>query len=375
MARPMIVDCDNPLILVEEGAGGWRDHLALESARYHTASRLEQEKRLMARSWIVAGCIQDAPNDGDFFTVDLFGNKLLVVNRESGYQAFFNVCTHRCRQLVEARSGNGASFRCAYHAWTFGNDGRLRGMPSPEHFPGLDTSKKGLTPVATDVWNGLVFVNLDGNAGGLREYLGPIDAALQGWHRPANVRTNEHVELGCNWKVVIDNFIEFYHLHYLHGQRKGTSFPEKSGFVLLDRHSLQVIAMRSRKDWIETRSVDWNAWLDVPRSRDIGLAIHLNVFPNLTIHVVPHYGVVTYFEAVPHATDPARCDFYIRRFGVDDGPIEMQRMMQQVTQDIGNMTPAHAGLGARGGEQQSLSLLECRVAHLHKMLDREIETA
>src|SRR5260370_26972521 len=100
----------------------------------------------------------------------------MVVGRgEDGQlRAFYHVCRHHAAAVVTELEGCAKQFRCPYHGWTYGNDGALKGMAEFEGVCNFDRAKNGLVPVKVDTWENFVFVNLDGRAGSLQDFLGAI---------------------------------------------------------------------------------------------------------------------------------------------------------------------------------------------------------
>ena len=92
---------------------------------------------------------------------------LVVRDSEGKVHAFLNICRHRGNRLCRADAGNAERFTCAYHGWTYRNDGRLVGVPyfREAYYGALERERWGLIPVAQlDSYKGLLFATFDPTA-------------------------------------------------------------------------------------------------------------------------------------------------------------------------------------------------------------------
>jgi len=114
-------------------------------------------------------------------------------------------------------TGNSRKFTCKYHAWTYDNTGALLGAPLMEKQPGFDKGKCSLPEFASEIWNGWIFVNLDGTATPLAPRLTGLQEIIKNYH-PEDRFLNfiEEDTWSCNWKCLFENFMEGYHLSATH---------------------------------------------------------------------------------------------------------------------------------------------------------------
>jgi Rieske 2Fe-2S family protein len=178
----------------------------------------EEWEKIFLTSWLYAGRADRAAQPGDFFTLDVGGESVLVVrDRDGRLGAFHNVCRHRGSRLCDAESGSVRAIRCPYHAWTYGLDGRLAAAPNLRATDGFDKEKFGLVPVALEVWRGCVFVNLSDRPGPLHEALGGMPDRVRRYPLEDLKTVHRAVhEVEANWKILIENYQECYHCPGVH---------------------------------------------------------------------------------------------------------------------------------------------------------------
>src|SRR4051794_37684188 len=172
---------------------------------------------IFTRTWQVVGHRSRIPHPGDYFTTELMDEPLLIVRGAAGEaRGFYNVCRHRGGPPAEG-CGSRKLFRCGYHGWTYGPDGKLISAPEFEDVQDFDPADFTLVSVRTEEWAGLVLVNLDSNAAPLHESLGKLPEQAERFGL-ANMRLFERrtYDMKCNWKTYIDNYLEGYHLPSVH---------------------------------------------------------------------------------------------------------------------------------------------------------------
>jgi glycine betaine catabolism A len=186
---------------------------------------LEQE-RIFERMWFCAIRASDVADPGSFRTVQVGRESVLIVRtREGDVRAYLNACRHRGAQLCTEESGQvKRTFRCPYHAWTYGLDGALVAAPNLAKMPDVDRVEYGLLPVHVREWLGYAWVCLADEPpdfeqdviGAAVERLGSVAAIDHYGAERLEVGKRITYDVKANWKLVIENFMECYHCSTIH---------------------------------------------------------------------------------------------------------------------------------------------------------------
>jgi choline monooxygenase len=191
-------------------------------ASWYTDPRVADLERrtAFARAWLPVCRAHQVRTTGQFVTLDLAGEPLVIVcGPDERVRGFFNVCRHHAAAVVTGEAGTAAQLRCPYHGWTYGLDGSLKGTPDFADVCHFDRGANGLVPVETGVWEGWVFARIEAGGPALRDWLGAD--LVEGL---ARLRLDRFVwverrtyTLACNWKVFVDNYLDGgYHVPHLH---------------------------------------------------------------------------------------------------------------------------------------------------------------
>ncbi|MBE2277190.1 MAG: Rieske 2Fe-2S domain-containing protein [Rhodobacteraceae bacterium] len=179
-------------------------------------ARLE-ETHLFAREWLCAGRADALQNPGDYLTMEIAGEPVIVLrDREGKLRGLSNVCRHRMSTLLEGR-GNVRSIVCPYHAWTYNLDGTLRGAPAMTLNESFCKSDVALPQIRVRDWLGWILVTLNPDAPEPQQVLKEVED-LVGYLDMAGYREHFRQEFRwhTNWKVLAENFMESYHLPVCH---------------------------------------------------------------------------------------------------------------------------------------------------------------
>jgi len=182
-----------------------------------------EQEMIFNRCWQFAGMVEDLPAPRSYLCTTVGRHPLVVLRGEDGeLRAFHNICRHRGAQLLEGQGTLRSAIVCPYHSWTYAPDGRLKGVPQKQFFPGLRKDTLGLKPAACQVWNNLIFVHPDPAAEPLEDWLGGFPEKA-GPHRIEELVEvwRQRYEIAANWKIVVENYLDGYHLWHLHSKSLG----------------------------------------------------------------------------------------------------------------------------------------------------------
>ncbi len=232
-------------------------HQLIAPAGYTQPEYFEQElDQLFSQFWLYAGMTDDIPQPGDYLTVQAGRYPLAVVRGNDGeLRCFHNICRHRGTQFLEGCGHSPKGLSCPYHKWFYELSGELQAIPREnELFPGADKTALGLMPGSIGVFRGMIFVHPDPAP---REDWQAFVADLElkaGPHHP-----NQMVEVGrsrhlftANWKLVAENYMDAYHLFYLHEKSAATFDHECFEWDTAGRHFLFYEPVVAKyKDWAD----------------------------------------------------------------------------------------------------------------------------
>ena len=198
---------------------------------FTSAAQFALERDLIFRkTWLKVGRVEQLPRAGDYFVHDIpacSASIIVVRGKDDSIRAFHNMCSHRGNKMVWNDNGACEVFSCKLHGWSYALDGSLRTVPDEASFFDLKKKALGLTPVAVDLWEGFIFINLDPQPREtLQAFLGELGTSLAGY--PFAQLSASHAswttEVRANWKLVKDGFQEVYHVPFLHRRSIPDSF-------------------------------------------------------------------------------------------------------------------------------------------------------
>ncbi|WP_126979184.1 aromatic ring-hydroxylating oxygenase subunit alpha [Frigidibacter oleivorans] len=204
--------------LAENVAVPFERATAMPASVYTSAEFLALEQsHVFAKSWVCAGRAEALKGRGDYMTLQIAGESIIVLRDGDGeLRAMSNVCRHRMSLLLEGR-GTVRVITCPYHAWTYSLDGSLRGAPAMERNGSFCKQTSGLPAIRCVNWKGWIMVTLDADLPDPSAIYAEIDDLVGYLDMSTYVETfREEHRWQTNWKILAENFMESYHLPVCH---------------------------------------------------------------------------------------------------------------------------------------------------------------
>ena len=273
-----------------------------------------EQKCVWSKSWVTVGYMSEIPNPGDILVTEVAGQSIFGVRgRESELKAFHNVCRHRGSRLLEENT-NCKVIRCPYHGWGYSLDGKLLGTP---YFQGLDVPAGAanvyqltpgvaadfcrddypLLPVQIREWGGLLCVNLDPQPTPFENWIGDLPQRFcRHPLREMLLVRRQTFEINSNWKLIAENFMEYYHLPWGHPE-----LCKVSGFN--NHHRYQGQGMYTGMATIPLTSDPDTISFDLPGipgldDTESQSAYFVLLFPNIALWMFPQHLVTLLFRPI-----------------------------------------------------------------------------
>ena len=314
---------------------------------YTSAEWFAREQRhVFGHTWHVVAHVEQLPHAGDYVAVSVGGAPVVIVRRADGtLRAFHNLCRHRGMMMLDGAGNTADEIECIYHGWRYDLDGALRVVPQRRaQFPDLDTGACALVDASVDVWEGMVFVNPSPDAVPLRDALDALATHI-GSHRPGRLTLvgADDVPAACNWKLLVENHIDVYHLWYLHRESLGDFDHNQFEHHQLGANWASYEPLRDRNVDVARLTAGTVAIRDLDeRDRD-GLGAHL-VFPNTLMASNAEFFMS--YAVVPDAPDRSHIEIRIRAEASADGRSLVAAARSFIEEDVRACERIQAGLAS-----------------------------
>jgi len=296
---------------------------------------------------------------------------LLTRDKEGNARAFINACRHKGSKIVETcEPFKAGRVSCPYHAWTYAADGQLIGIPRQETFSGISKEGRGLAPLACREAGGFIWVMLDLHA---RPDFSTVTQDLIDDLEALGLSTG-HVfqrathKVNANWKLVIEPFLEGYHVQRLHSKSIGGLFADVP--TVVDHLGPHIRQISGKAQFTPDM-------LDIPGENIHKTVTHAYlVFPNTIIVTSPYY--INVMTVMPNSVNRSTIEYFMLTPGEADNEKALElytksfELMQKVfgTEDFRAAALSQEGLETGALDQLSYGGLEAQIPHFYESLDR-----
>ncbi|MDE0284091.1 MAG: aromatic ring-hydroxylating dioxygenase subunit alpha [Gammaproteobacteria bacterium] len=266
-------------------------------------------EHLFRRDWICVGREEEVAQTGDYFTIELAGEPLVVVRgTDNRLRALSNVCRHRYMQVVMGQ-GNAARLSCPYHGWTYRLDGKLMGATSMAESRILDKENCRLPEFRLETWLGFIFVNLDNDAEALAPRLQELGDRLAPYHIDGMRISSMYDEIWeGNWKLTMENNAEAHHHRTLHPETLQPWMPGDNSHCGEDERDWSLLRTPLMMDLVRAEAPMYadlmERWSADIKPQDREETLTYVIYPSGTIDASP--GIVFWKRILPLSIDRTR---------------------------------------------------------------------
>ena len=214
-----------------------------------------EKERIFRKEWLCIGHVSQVARPGDYFTLDLLGEMLVVTRDTEGtVRAMSRICLHRWAPLVNG-SGNAKLLSCPFHKWGFGLDGTLLGAPLMDKVD-FDPKSCRLPQFRTEIVDGFIYLNFDPDAAPLGPRLAGMSEMLANCGMDTlEVAAELTYDCAFNWKIVVETFMECYHHIAAHPETFERAFPARLSYGEDGREAWTVVHSPARPEMAETATI------------------------------------------------------------------------------------------------------------------------
>lgn len=252
-----------------------------------------ETKKLLAQNWQIVAPAELLSGSGDVIVRKLGNVPILITRTPSGeLNGFYNICPHRAGPVATCDARGTKRLRCGYHGWAYNHDGALKSAPEMDAAEGFDPKSVSLTPINVAEWNGLIWAGA-GDVTAFSKIIAGIDDIIGTHLNGLNYHKTIIYDVDCNWKIYADNYLEGYHLPFVHpGLTQAVDYGDYKT-ELGDYWSLQ----RSPID-------------DDTGAYAAGEALYFFIYPNIMLNILPGRLQTNRIVATSPDTCQVEFDFY-----------------------------------------------------------------
>jgi phenylpropionate dioxygenase-like ring-hydroxylating dioxygenase large terminal subunit len=354
----------------------------IPTSRYTDPRFFELEmEHIFRRNWLFAGHVSEWPDVGSYRLFTRSGSPIVIVRGDDGVlRGFYNACRHRGAPVTRDVCGTAKRLTCQYHSWSYDTRGTLRAVPDARSFAGLDTGALGLVPVRCEVWEGWVYVSEDPTAAPLTDQLGPICDLMVDIDGPSLrlVGTQVH-RLEANWKLMVDAFLEVYHVRTVHPDNAALLYDDQSVTVSMLPNGNSRLTVEKREALRDFAMVS-----EEHDNPSVGLlwrqtSTSFGIFPNLVVPMDTGAFTFLCMWPVDVRTTELELRWYAPAWEGEAVPEEhlgrMQLFDTVMSQDKANMAPIQASVESPGARPFQIGWHERLIHHFQRAVDLAIGPA
>lgn len=197
---------------------------------YHDRAWHQRELDCVLRpAWWAVALVDELPRDGSFITFDHVDGPVLLRRSGGRIHGYRNVCAHRLAKLTGKARGHCGVLRCEYHGWEYAESGATQKIPDAPSFRPLEKGQLGLDTLRVETVGAIVFLTFDPQAPAVREWLGADAARIEDrFDAATRMVWGADYDLPVNWKLLIENNLESYHVGTVHAATLGASPAEQA---------------------------------------------------------------------------------------------------------------------------------------------------
>jgi len=292
------IDWDLVDFVVECGAESTadvNDARALPPQCYTSHSFFEFEKRaLFDHEWLCVGRADLIPNPGDYLTITINEDPLLVVHGLDGHiRVMTAVCQHRAHLLAEVPGHTDRLFRCPLHFWSYDTEGRVVNATGMKKARNFDKSDYCLPQLKVEVWEGFIFVNLSDSPTLLDKWFAPLAEKFSHWNLPI-LRSAKRIDYNvqANWKLIFENYSECYHCPGVHPALSKLSPYDSAENDLIEGPFLGGFMSITKGNSLTTSGKSCALSVGDFGDEDFHRVFYYSIFPNMLLSLHPDYSMV-----------------------------------------------------------------------------------
>ena len=291
-----------------------------------------EQQRVFGGGWVAVGFVDQVASTGDAITRTVAGRSVIITRNSDGrLRAFLNACRHRGTELIAPECPSGEAIvqgviRCPYHRWGYDLDGTLVATPMFDAVPvkNFDRADYGLHTVLVDSFAGVLWVSLDPTVAPIAECMGDLGDRLAGYRLDSwTLAETADIEIEANWKLISENYQEYYHLGWVHPDLAKVSRVRDhyryQGPGLYCGQTTSPVSSNECGDWTALPAPEWLDASDAASGRFLAL------FPNVLLSILPNHVFIMILDPTAPGTTIEHTGFLLPSLDVDPAAMEATR--------------------------------------------------